>query len=250
MKVLILEDEVPAQMQLKRLLKTYFPQYEVVAALDAVESAVNWLEDNQPDLILMDVELADGICFELFSRIEVKAPVIVITAYEHYALNALKNSAVDYLLKPIDDTEFVHAIEKCRTVRHQSIDIKSLEKGLASSHVYKQRFVIKVGDQIIMIPVSDIAYFFSREKSTYIMTKDGRRFLSDQSLETTEELVNPKDFFMVSRNCLAAISSISSISKHFNSRLRLQLKPDHKELILVSRARVPAFMAWIEGELQ
>lgn len=248
MKVLILEDEIPAQMQLRRLLSTHYPQAEVVAALDSIESAVAWLGVHQVDLILMDVELSDGVCFEIFSRISISAQVVITTAYEHYALNALKANAVDYLLKPVGDDEFVTAIEKCQSRRPKPVDLTGIEKYLAASQMYKQRFVVKVGDLIIVVNTNDIAYFFSEQKSTYIMTREGKRYLSDLSLDLIEAQVDPKDFFKVSRNCLTRIDAIVSISKHFNSRLRIVLQPAFSENILVSRVRVSAFMDWIEGK--
>lgn len=247
MRVLILEDETPAQLQLRRLLATHYPEAQVVAALDSVLAASEWLATNQVDLILMDVELSDGLCFELFNSVKVTAPVVITTAYEHYALNALKKNAVDYLLKPVGDQDFVEAVEKCQRIHKPVIDLAGIEKLLASQHVYKQRFVVKIGDQIIRVDTTEVAYFFAQDKNTYIMTKDGKRYLSDLTLDSIEEQVDPKDFFKLSRNCLACISAISGISKHFNSRLRIILTPEFPETILVSRARVPAFMEWLEG---
>ncbi len=175
-------------------------------------------------------------------------PVIIVTAYEHYALAALKKNAVDYLLKPVGDSEFVEAVEKCIKSVERPQDLHNLGKLINQYQDFKQRFVIKVGDQIIVISTKDIAYFFSEDKSTYIMTREGKHYLSDASLETIEEQLNPRDFFKLSRNCIASISAINSISKFFNSRLRIELLPPYKQSILVSRQRVPVFMRWIEGE--
>ena len=247
MKVLILEDEIPAQMQLKRLFSVYYPDAIIAAVLDSVDKAARWLALNSADLILMDVELSDGVCFELFNRISPMPPVIIVTAYEHYALAALKKNAVDYLLKPVGDSEFVEAVEKCIKSVERPQDLHNLGKLINQYQDFKQRFVIKVGDQIIVISTKDIAYFFSEDKSTYIMTREGKHYLSDASLETIEEQLNPRDFFKLSRNCIASISSINSISKFFNSRLRIELLPPYKQPILVSRQRVPVFMRWIEG---
>jgi len=249
MKVLILEDEIPAQLQLKRLLNVHYPDAGIAAVLDSVDKAALWLETHKVDLIFMDVELSDGICFELFNRISDMPPVIIITAYEHYALAALKKSAVDYLLKPVGDREFVTAVEKCRMPMAKPQDLESLGRILTMSQEFKQRFIVKVGDQIIIVKTNDIAYFYSEEKSTYIMTRNGKHYFSDSSLDTIEEQLDPKEFFKLSRNCIASISAISTISKHFNSRLRIELQPPFKHSILVSRVRIPAFMKWIEGDL-
>lgn len=246
MRILILEDEMPAQMQLKRLLNTHYPQAEIAAVLDSIEAAAAWLEQHHVDIILMDVELSDGVCFELFNRMTISAQVIITTAYDHYALTALKKSAVDYLLKPVDDQEFVVAMDKCKTLQQKPLDLSGIEKLLAAGAVYKQRFVVKVGDRIILINTSDLAYCYSEDKSTFMVTADGKQYPSDLSLDAIEAQVDPRDFFKVSRNCLARITSIQGISKHFNGRLRITLSPNWKETILVSRARVPAFMDWIE----
>src|SRR5574344_5457 len=242
MRVLILEDEIPAQMQLKRLLQAHYPHAVIEAVIDSVDKAADWLSRESVDLIFMDVELSDGVCFELFNRIEQMPPVIIVTAYEHYALAALKKSAVDYLLKPVGDTEFVEAVEKCIKTLTSPRDLQSLGKLVYQNQDFKQRFVIKVGDQIIVINTKDIAYFFSEDKSTYIMTREGKHYLSDASLETIEGQLNPRDFFKLSRNCITSISAINSISKYFNSRLRIELLPPYKQPILVSRQRVPVFM--------
>lgn len=248
MRVLILEDEVPAQMQMKRLLTSYYPHAEIAAVIDSVDKAATWLSQDTPDLIFMDVELSDGICFELFNRIEHMPPVIIVTAYEHYALAALKKSAVDYLLKPVGDAEFVAAVEKCRKMPSLQKELRNLGKTLAAQAEYKQRFVVKVGDRIIVVPIADIAYFYAEDKGTYIMTKDGTSYVSDSSLDGIENQLNPNTFFKLSRNCIAHIDSITSISKYFNSRLRIDLQPPYSKPILVSRQRVPEFMEWIEGD--
>ncbi len=250
MRVLILEDEVPAQLQLKRLLNVHYPDTRIEAVLDSVDKAARWLPSHPVDLIFMDVELSDGICFELFNRVSDMPPVIIITAYEHYALAALKNSAVDYLLKPVGDKEFVEAVEKCCKSPAKSQDLQNLGKLISLSQEYKQRFVVRLGDQIIVIQTKDIAYFYSEDKSTFIMTREGKHYLSDASLEAVEGQLNPREFFQLSRNCIASIGAISSISRHFNSRLRIELHPPFSQTLLVSRIRVPVFMKWIEGDVE
>lgn len=248
MRVLILEDEIPAQMQLKRLLQAHYPHAVIEAVIDSVDKAADWLSRESVDLIFMDVELSDGVCFELFNRIEQMPPVIIVTAYEHYALAALKKNAVDYLLKPVGEAEFVAAVEKCRKMPSLQQELHNLGKLLATAPEYKQRFVVKVGDQIIVVPTADVAYFFSEDKATYIMTKEGKTYLSDASLDSIEDQLNPDVFFKLSRNCIAAIDSIASISRYFNSRLQIELQPRFSRPILVSRQRVPDFMKWIEGD--
>ncbi len=248
MKILILEDEVPAQMQLKRLIYHNYPDFEILATLSSVLSAAEWLRKNEVDIIFMDVELSDGICFELFNLADVRSNVIITTAYESYALNAFRVNSIDYLLKPIEKEDFVKAVEKCRKIKENvGYNPEVISKLISSSKVYKQRFTVKLGNQIIIVNTTDIAYFYSENKSTYIVTNEKRLYISDQTLEAIENQVNPNFFFKLSRSCLASISSIESISKHFNSRLKVHLNPKFKEEIFVSRIRVPIFLEWLEG---
>lgn len=250
MKVLIVEDEIPAQMQLERLLKAHFPDSEIMAVLTSVQKAVDWLAVHSPELIFMDVELSDGQCFEIFKRTDVQAPVIITTAYDQFAIKAFKVNSVDYLLKPIDSTEFVKAVEKSsRMNKSAQTDLKALEQLLQKStpKEYKKRFILKHNDQINVLQVDEIAYFFSEDKVTFIVNRGGKKFISDYSLDSLEEQLDPKSFFRLSRGCIASIQSVKSVSKHFNSRLKIKLEPAVVDDILVSRIRVPDFLNWLEG---
>lgn len=247
-RILILEDEIPAQQQIKRLIEKHYPDFIILETLGSVISAAKWLQENSVDIIFMDVELSDGICFELFNLINVDANVIITTAYESYALKAFRVNSIDYLLKPIESESFVKAVEKCSAKRDSiQFDKEVLSKLMNSSKIYKQRFAVKLGPRIIVVNITEIAYFYSENKSTYIVTTDKREYLSDLSLESIEEQLNPSLFFKLSRSCIASISSIDSISRHFNSRLKVRLQPNYKEEILVSRIRVPQFLDWLEG---
>jgi DNA-binding LytR/AlgR family response regulator len=250
MKVLIVEDEIPAQMQLERLLKAHFPDTEIVAVLASVERATDWLAVNTPDLIFMDVELSDGQCFEIFKRVDVKAPVIITTAYDQFAIKAFKVNSVDYLLKPIESTEFVKAVEKSSRLNKSSqTDLKALEELLMKSapKEFKKRFITKQNDQIIVLQVEEIAYFYAEDKATFVVSSAGKRYFSDYSLDNLEVQLDPKSFFRLSRGCIANIQAVKSVSKHFNSRLKIKLEPSFVEDILVSRIRVPDFLNWLEG---
>lgn len=250
MNVLILEDEIPAQFQLKKLLKECYPNFIISATLDSLTSASEWLKVNNVDLILMDVELSDGICFELFNMVKINSCVIITTAYESYALNAFKVNSIDYLLKPIDKEKFRNAVDKCLKLKGNKIlDEVTINKLYSISKAYKQRFAVKQGTQIIIIDTNEIAYFYSENKNTFLVTYDKKRYLSDLSLEAIENQINPDMFFKISRSCIAGINSIESISKHFNSRLKVRLKPSHNEDFLVSRVKVPQFINWLEGVL-
>ena len=181
MRVFIIEDEIPTQINLKRALRQNFDDVEFVGTADSIVSAVEWLSDpdNQTDIVFMDVELSDGVCFEIFNRVKIDAKVIITTAYDNYAIKAFKCNCVDYLLKPIDNRELVAAVERCRAM----IDSQPIDDGIEinpmplvgmTNREYKQRFVVKIGDHIIVIPTEDIAYFISKEKTSYIITKDAK----------------------------------------------------------------------------
>lgn len=251
MKILIIEDELPAQVQLVRMISANYPSFDVVAKIDSVKGAVDWLESNSADLIFMDVELSDGQCFEIFKQVKIETPVIITTAYNDYAIKAFKVNSIDYLLKPIDKVEFIEAVEKSKKFTQKpKQDFKEIEDLLSKSlpKEYKKRFTVKLGDKILILNIQDIAYFYSEEKATFIVTAEGKRYISDLTLDALEEQLNPKDFFRISRGCITNITSIKSVSRYFNSRLKVILTPPVAEDVLVSRIRIPQFLKWLEGE--
>ncbi len=251
MKVLIVEDEIPAQIQLERMINANFPSFDVIGKVDSVRGTVQWLQSNHPDLIFMDVELSDGQCFEIFKQVKVETPVIITTAYNDYAIKAFKVNSIDYLLKPIDRTEFINAVEKSKKITQQSVpDYHQIEDLLTKSlpKEYKKRLTVKLGDKILILNTAEIAYFYSEDKATFIVTNEGKRYISDLTLDALEELLNPKDYFRISRGCITHIQSIKSVSRYFNSRLKVILSPPVLEDVLVSRIRIPEFLKWLEGE--
>lgn len=257
MDVLIIEDEIPAQQQILRLLAKYYPGLKVAGILDSLTDSARWLKSNTPDIIFMDVELSDGKCFELFKMADVQSEVIITTAYEQYALDAFKARAVDYLLKPIDAQQFRASVDRCIGIAEMkkngaaagpAASAASAVPASPAARQYKQRFTISVGNQIVVIDLQKVAYFISENKSTGLVTFEKRQFLLDQGLDAIENEVDPALFFRISRNCLASLNSIDKISKYFNQRLKVTLKPSSGEGVLVSRARVPQLMAWLEGK--
>lgn len=263
MKVFIVEDELPAQMNLRRALTQNFDEVEILGTAESIESAVEWLRnpDNQPDIIFMDVELSDGLCFEIFKYVDVDANVIITTAYDNYAIRAFKTNCIDYLLKPIDNQELINAVKKCqkdnprleqvRAMLRMANQIEGDNVGENASTPLKfeckSRFVVKIGDHIIIVQVRDIAYFISRDKTTYIVTREGKSYLLDNSLDMIETLVDPTVFFRISRACIASIDSIASVSRHFSGRLRISLNPKKDDDIFVSRVRTANFMKWLNS---
>lgn len=249
MRVFIVEDEIPAQVNLKRALKANFSDIEVVGVADSVVSAVEWLQnpENETDIVFMDVELSDGLCFEIFNRVHIDAKVIITTAYDSYAIKAFKVNSMDYLLKPIDNRELIAAVERCESLIKDDVFTDSEVSVPTSNREYKQRFVVKIGDHIIIVGVDDIAYFISKDKTSYIITHDGKSYITDQSLDTIETLLDPKNFFRISRACITNIRAIDSVSRHFSGRLRVALLPKQDEDIFISRVRTNDFMRWING---
>lgn len=253
-KVLIVEDEIPAQLTLRRLIERCCPDSHIVEMLTSVKSTIKWLEENPEgaDVIFMDVELSDGVCFDIFDKVEINANVIITTAYENYAINAFKRDTRDYLLKPIDKKELSRAWDRCR----ERIEAKSapniealldmVRQKSASDKCFKKRFIVKAGDKIVIIPVEEIAYCYSEDKSTYAVNRNGTHRLLDYSLDTVQELLDPTLFFRISRSCIVSISSIDSISKHLGTRLKLQLNPRSEEDVIVSRSRTSDFLEWLD----
>ena len=248
MNVLIVEDEIMAQKSLTRTLKQNFPDLDIIGTTDSVKNTVEWLQTNQPDLIFMDIELSDGICFEIFRQTEVKAKVIMTTAYDSYALKAFEAGSVDYLLKPIDVTDLQRAVGRCRT-RENNINIEALMKVLseqAPQKEYKERYIIKINDRIVPLNVSDIAYVYSEDKNNYLVTTDGQKYIIDSSLDVMNEELDPKNFFRISRSCIVSIRSIQSIVKQPGGRLRINAYPAPPYEMTVSRSRVDDFLLWLE----
>lgn len=248
MKVLIVEDEIMAQKSLTRTLKQNFPDLDIIGTTDSVKNTVEWLQTNQPDLIFMDIELSDGICFEIFRQTEVKAKVIMTTAYDSYALKAFEAGSVDYLLKPIDVTDLQRAVGRCRT-RENNINIEALMKVLstqAPQKEYKERYIIKINDRIVPLNVSDIAYIYSEDKNNYLVTTDGQKYIIDSSLDVMNEELDPKNFFRISRSNIVSMKSIKSIVKQPGGRLRINAYPAPPYEMTVSRSRVDDFFLWLE----
>ena len=255
-KVLIVEDEIPAQVNLKKLIEKCCDQSRVVATLSSVRSTVKWLEENPQgaDVIFLDVELSDGICFDIFDKVAITAQVIITTAYDNYAINAFRINSVDYLLKPIIEEDLIRAWERCteRIDKRTTPNIEALldmvsKAGAAKDKEYKKRFIVKTGEKIIIIPVEDIAYCYSEDKSTYAVNRNGTRRLLDYSLDTVQEMLDPKLFFRISRSCIVSINAIENISKHLGTRLKLQLNPRSEEEVVVSRSRTSDFLEWLDN---
>ena len=253
MKVLIIEDEQPAALQLKKMLTQTDPSVSVIEIIDSVESSVKWLQTfPAPDAIFMDIQIADGLSFDIFNQITITSPVVFTTAFDQYAIKAFKVNAVDYLLKPIDTDELVEVLDKLKKKRAElaSFDNGEFLKNLLQDFPikeYKHRFLIKNGQNLTSIDVSDIAYFFSEDGINQFYVFSNKKHIVENTLDELESFLNPKDFFRINRKLIVNINAIQKISPHFNSRLKLSLTPQYRDEILVARERVSDFKAWLGG---
>lgn len=250
MKAFIIEDEIMAQKSLTRALTQNIPDIEVIGAATSVKGAVSWLKDvsNNPDIIFMDVELSDGICFEIFRQVDVRAKVIMTTAYDHYALKAFEAGSIDYLLKPIEAEQLKRAVARCR-MSGGRIDIESLARALEGVGVhkaYKERIIVRFNDRIIPLPTSGIAYIFSEDKNNYLVNFDGQRYILDSSLDVIMKELDPEYFFRISRSCIISLKAIDTIVKQMGGRLKLVVHPEPSFEMTVSRSRTDDFMQWLE----
>ncbi|MEX0315022.1 MAG: LytR/AlgR family response regulator transcription factor [Allomuricauda sp.] len=251
MEVIIIEDEKPAARRLSRLLSEL--DVSVSTMLHSVEESIEWFHNNQhPDLIFLDIQLSDGLSFEIFDTIEVKSAIIFTTAYDEYALQAFKLNSIDYLLKPIDDEELENAVKKYQNFKPEnqkiSVDFNDIKKLLVNplEREYKKRFTVKVGQHLKIINAEEVECFYSENKGTYAATLDGRNYLLDTTLEQLEEELSPKVFFRVSRKFYVNINHINDIISYTNSRLQIKLNRFNEQEIIVSRERVKDFKLWLE----
>ena len=250
MNVLIIEDEKPAARRLNRMLKAL--DLEVQQMLHSVEESLNWLQNNKhPDLIFLDIQLSDGLSFEIFEEIELKSAIIFTTAYDEYALKAFKLNSIDYLLKPLDEDELKFAVDMFKDKQPKEtniqVDIDAIRKLLINpvDRKFKKRLTIKIGQHIKIVNIDAIECFFSENKSTYIHTSENRNYLLDDSLEDWQEELDPEQFFRVNRTFVVYINSIKDIIAYSNSRLKLILNSYNETEIIVSRERVKDFKKWI-----
>lgn len=251
MTTIIIEDEKPAARRLSRLLAELDVQVSVM--LHSVEESIDWFENNEhPDLIFLDIQLSDGLSFEIFDAVEVKSSIIFTTAYDEYALQAFKLNSIDYLLKPIDDEDLENAVRKYRKIQPKSqklsLDFDDIKKLLVNplEREYKKRFTARVGQHLKIVNADEVECFYSENKGTYAATIEGRNYLMDTTLENLETELSPKIFFRVSRKFYVNINHINDIISYTNSRLKIKLNRFNEQEIIVSRERVRDFKLWLE----
>lgn len=253
MKILIVEDEPLAAAQLAAQIAAIRPKAQILAVCDTVQSAVNWINNNpQPVLAFFDIQLGDGLSFEIFEKVDFKQPVIFTTAFNQYAIQAFKVNSIDYLLKPINKTELERALLKFDNLaqaKTSGISSSALEEIISSlkKKNYKERFLVKVGTHLRVAETTDILYFYSFQKGTYLKLNDGKDYLLDQTLEQVEQLVDPADFFRINRKFLVSLKSIKDVIAFSNSRLKLKVIHPIDDDFLVAREKVKSFKEWLEG---
>jgi two-component system, LytTR family, response regulator LytT len=256
MEIFIVEDEELAVKKLQKTLQVIDPDLHVAGTADSIASAVEWLKGHaQPDLILMDIELADGQSFEIFNLMEVKSPVIFTTSYDEFALKAFKVNSVDYLLKPVQKDELESALSKFKSMKQVYAEkkqqdpqfsklVKELQQTLQHKE-YRQRFLVKHLQKMVSIEVDRIAYFFSDDRLSFFKTTDDKKYVVDYTIDEIENMLDPNQFFRINRAFLVSIKSIDQIHDYFGNRLKLNLKPIIDKEALVSREKVTPFKEWM-----
>ncbi len=250
MRILIIEDELPAARRLERMILKEEPDWRIVDVIDSIEGAVDFLQDDsRADLVFMDIQLADGYSFDIFERVNIDIPVIFATAYDEFAVKAFKVNGLDYLLKPIEKKELRRAIDKFKQANYAgNIDYSKLVDLLRDDKKqYKERFLVKKGNEMKFIETKNIAYFQADSGYVNLTTHQADHFLLDSTLDSLKDQLPPKQFFQISRQFIVNIDAISIISTWFNSRLKLKLRPLIEEDVVVSRERVKEFKKWLDS---
>jgi DNA-binding LytR/AlgR family response regulator len=248
MKILIIEDELPSARLLRRKLERL--GYMVSAILQTVEESIEWFRSNdEPDLLFMDIQLADGISFEILEQIKPSSAIIFTTAYDEYMLRAFKQNSIDYLLKPIEDEELENAIEKFLQFRRpvSPVDLAIFETLFKNtSPTFKERFTIRIGQSLKVVTTRQIECIYSENKGTYLYTNENGNYLFDQTLDALTPQLSPKDFFRINRSAIVQFDAIKNIAVHSNARLKIYLKHYESEELIVSREKVAAFKNWLD----
>lgn len=248
MNVVIIEDEKPSARLLERKLNAI--GVEVNMKLHSVEDSIQWFVNNpEPDLIFLDIQLSDGLSFEIFETVKIVAPVIFTTAYDEYAIQAFKLNSIDYLLKPIDKNELSFAVNKFKSNfqnENKEVNLSEIKKLISNnSKEYKKRFTVNVGTSIKIFNTIDIACFYSQDKTSFLLTNSGRSYILDSSLDKIYDTLDSEVFFKVNRKYVLNINEIKDIINYSNSRLKVNLNTPTEDDIIVARDRVKAFKNWL-----
>ena len=255
MRVLIIEDEKPAQRLIQDILQELKIEIEIIACLDSIKSSVEWLKENRhPDIVLLDIQLSDGLSFEIFKQIDIESMIIFTTAYDEYAMQAFKVNSLDYLLKPIEKDELESAFEKYSKYNKQFIkeknsltnfdELASLIKN--EKQEYRKRFLIQSNESFFYLPVEQIALFYSMQGITFAVTFEKREYPINLSLESLKEQLNPGIYFKINRQFILNIEAIKKVHTFFQGKLKLETQPSHADDIIVGKDKAAAFKRWID----
>lgn len=252
MKVLIIEDEAPAFRRLQKLLEELDESIEIVEVFDGVKEAVKWLNNHQcPDLIFMDIQLSDGLSFEIFEQTEITKPIIFTTAFDEYMLKAFKVNSIDYLLKPINKEDLLRSLEKYRNLKSQFSDtpppsIQELIKNIRlDDRKFKSRFLVKMGEKMMSVETEDISCFMAKSGLVYLLTKGGKKYLMDQTLDEVIKELDPEKYYRANRQYILGYAAIQAIHKFGKSKLLVETNFEHEEQIVVSSEKATAFKQWL-----
>jgi two-component system response regulator LytT len=253
MKALIIEDEKLAAERLKRLIANVSPDISVMASLQSVEEAVEYLQNNTPDLIFLDIHLSDGSSFGIFDQVKVSSPIIFTTAYHEYALKAFKVNSIDYLLKPIDETALSAALDKLKQLKKESSftplgEIEALLSMMKKQEItYRQRFLVAFGNKIKTIKTADVAYIFAQDRAVFLVDREGSRYVLDETLDLLQDALDPDGFFRVNRAFLVGIDAIEQMHSYSRSRIKIELNPPCPKECIVSTEKTPDFKGWLSS---
>ncbi|WP_258101997.1 LytR/AlgR family response regulator transcription factor [Marinoscillum pacificum] len=253
LKVVIIEDEAPAFRRLQKILEEAEPDVEIVEVLDSVEEAVNWISKHEaPDLYFMDIQLSDGISFEIFEKVRIMSPVIFTTAFDEYMLKAFKVNSVDYLLKPIKSEDLKNSLVKLNGLKthftSSSTDLHEVVKQIRMDTVeYKSRFLIKLGDKMIAVETNQISYFQTRNGVVHMTTKGSRNYFMDQTLDELETVLNPSKFYRANRQFIVSFDAIHTVHKYHKGKLLVEVTPKSKDEVVVSAEKATKFKQWLDS---
>lgn len=253
-KLLIIEDEEPAAKRLQKMIQEIEPDVQVLENIVSVSSGIKWLQENEsPDLIFSDIQLSDGLSFEIFKRVEVNCPIIFTTAYDQYAIEAFKVNSIDYLLKPIKKDDMEVAINKFKKIssgeKKNNLDLKKIMEAFSTPNGnYKTRFIVRYGEHIKTIKIEEVAYFYTEDKINFLSTTEGRRYTIDFNLDNLESMLDPKVFFRINRQYIISIHSIKEMFAYTKSRVLVKLNPTAKHETIVSTERSGDFKLWLGDE--
>lgn len=251
MNIVIIEDEAAAANRIKKMLSEIDSNIKIKTTIESVKDGISWFKENDsPDLIIADIQLSDGLSFEIFKNLKIESYIIFITAYNDYAIEAFKLNSIDYLLKPLDIKDLQQAFNKFKKFYNDlspKIDFKKVIDDINNlSHKnYKTRFLVKYKQAFIPVSVEDIAYFFTEDQLIFLQVKENKKYLIDHTLNDLENMLNPKQFFRINRQMIVSLTSIKTINSYFNNRLILELTPSTDFDVIVSREKVNLFKEWL-----